>query len=144
MIVFGAHPWFGESGRKYKFNVTLTDKGVPQGGGIYVFVRRRFVFFLKPLYIGKATSFRSRVIGHERWPEAWWNRGATERHFLKVEGARDRAWIEEDLIRHYQPVMNDILIPRSVHDAPNNKRLARRWRRKRFWNRFWWGKPHVG
>ena len=144
MIVFGAHPWIGETGRKYKFNVTLTDKGVPAGGGIYVFARRRFVFFLEPLYIGTATSFRSRVLGHERWSEAWWNRGATERHFLKVPNARDRARIEEDLIRRYQPAMNNVLVPRGQHDAPNNRRLARRWRRKRFWNRFWWGKPHAG
>ena len=144
MIVFGAHPWFGETGRKYKFNVTLTDRGIPNGGGIYIFVRRRFVFFLEPLYIGKATNLKSRIIGHERWAEAWWNRGVTERHILKVPNARERARIEEDLIRHYQPVMNEMLVPRGVHDAPNNRRLARAWRRKRFWNKFWWGKPHIG
>ena len=61
MIVFGAHPWFGETGRKYKFNVTLTDRGIPNGGGIYIFVRRRFVFFLEPLYIGKATNLKSQT-----------------------------------------------------------------------------------
>lgn len=144
MIVFGAHPWFGETGRKYKFNVTLTDRGIPDGGGIYVFVRRRFVFFLQPLYIGKATSFKGRLIGHERWPEAWWNRGATERHLLVIECDRERARVEEDLIRRYTPVMNDMLIPRGAHDAPNNKKLQRAWRRRRKWNKFWFGKPHIG
>ena len=57
MLVFGRHRWNGETGAGYDFNVTLTDRGIPDGGGIYVFVRRRFVFFLKPLYVGKSEEF---------------------------------------------------------------------------------------
>ena len=125
-ILFGWHTWFGESGRPYRFK-------------IYIFVRRRFVFFLQPLYIGKATNFRSRLIGHERWWEAWWKRGATERHVLVVDKAGDRARIEEDLIRNYQPKMNDVLVPRGADDAPNNKRLRRWWKIKR-----WFRIPFFG
>ena len=77
MLIFGWHNWHGETGRSYRFNITLTDKGLPKGGGVYVFVRRRFVFWLEPLYIGKAANFQNRLIGHERWREAWWNRGAS-------------------------------------------------------------------
>ena len=125
-ILFGWHTWWGESGRPYRFKITLTPKGLPNDGGIYVFVQRRFVFFLFPLYIGKAANFKSRLIGHERWWEAWWKRGATERHVLVLKKESDRARVEEDLIRRYQPRMNNILVPRGSNDAPNNKRL-------RFW-----------
>ena len=132
IFLFGWHTWWGESGRPYRFKITLTKKGLPDEGGIYVFVQRRFVFFLFPLYIGKATNFRNRLIGHERWWEAWWKRGATERHVMVVKKPGDRARVEEDLIRNYQPRMNDILIPRGADDAPNNKRLRRWWKFKRF------------
>ena len=131
-ILFGWHTWWGESGRPYRFKITLTKKGLPEDGGIYIFVQRRFVFFLFPLYIGKATNFKNRLIGHERWWEAWWKRGATERHVLVIKKPADRARVEEDLIRNYQPKMNDILIPRGTNDAPNNKRLRRWWKIKRW------------
>ena len=128
MIPFGWHVWRGESGRRYRFKVTLTDRGIPDSSGIYVFVRRRFFFFLEPLYVGKATSFRSRVLGHERWMEAWWQRGATERHVLRIRDARERAMIEEDIIRHYCPLMNRVLVPRTHLDAPNDPTLRALWR----------------
>lgn len=132
IIPFGLHRWRGESGRAYWFNITLTQNGIPDAGGIYVFVRRRFFFYLEPLYVGKATNFRGRVIGHERWSDAWWRYGATERHFMKIGNARDRARVEEDLIRGLRPKMNDVYIPRSADDAPNNPRLARRWHIRRW------------
>lgn len=131
ILLFGWHTWWGESGRPYRFKITLTRKGLPDEGGIYVFVRRRFVFWLEPLYIGKAANFRSRLFGHERWWEAWWKRGATERHVMIVQKASDRERVEEDLIRHYQPRMNDMLVPRNGDDAPNNVRLRRWWKFKR-------------
>jgi hypothetical protein len=132
-FLFGWHVWRGETGAGYRFKITLTRKGIPEGSGIYIFVRRRFGFFLEPLYIGKATSFRSRLNGHERWWEAWWKRGATERHVLLVRTASERARIEEDLIRRYQPLMNDILIPRGALDMPSNAKLRRAWRWRQWW-----------
>lgn len=138
-FLFGWHTWYGESGQAYRFKITLTRKGIPEGGGVYIFVVRRFAFFLFPLYIGKATNFKSRLYGHERWWEAWWKRGATERHVLVVRGGMDRARIEEDLIRRYQPKMNDILIPRGELDAPRNAKLRRAWRWRRWWAEFFAG-----
>jgi len=139
IFLFGWHTWWGESGRPYRFKITLTRKGLPDDSGIYIFVRRRFVFFLHPLYIGKATNFRSRLIGHERWWEAWWKRGATERHVLVIRKPADRARVEEDLIRNYHPKMNDVLVPRGRNDAPNNPRLRRWWNIKR-----WFHIPFLG
>ena len=135
-FLFRWHVWTGETGERYRFRITLTRKGIPEGSGIYIFVRRRFGFILEPLYIGKATDFRSRLYGHERWWEAWWKRGATERHILLVRTASDRARIEEDLIRRYQPRMNDILVPRGENDAPSDRRLYRAWRWRRWWKEF--------
>ncbi|MEM6627157.1 MAG: GIY-YIG nuclease family protein [Pseudomonadota bacterium] len=139
MILFGLHRWRGETGHKYWFNITLTDNGIPDDGGLYVFVRRRFVFFLKPLYFGKATNFQDRLIGHERWGEAWWLRGATERHVKIIKDPRERARFEEDLIRGLKPVMNDQLVPRDASDAPVNKKLRKAWH-KRNW---WFGQPRT-
>lgn len=134
LILFGWHTWRGESGALYRFKITLTRKGIPDTGGVYIFVQRRFGFLLFPLYIGKATNFRSRLIGHERWWEAWWKRGATERHVLIVRNPRDQTRIEEDLIRRYHPRMNNIHVPRCVNDAPNDRSLARSWRWRRWWS----------
>lgn len=131
MLLFGWHTWRGESGRPHRFKIALTRKGVPDGGGIYIFVRRRFVFFLFPLYIGKAANLSSRLKGHERWWEAYWKGGATEFHVMKVKKESDRQRIEEDLIRHYQPKLNNMLVPRGRNDAPNNRRLRAWWKFKR-------------
>jgi len=128
MLLFGWHAWHGETGKSHRFNVTLTDKGLPDGGGVYIFVRRRFVFWLKPLYVGKAANFKNRLIGHERWKEAWWKRGATERHILCLDSRKAQARVEEDLIRGLKPPMNNIHVPRDRKDAPNDKRLKRLWR----------------
>lgn len=138
MLLFGWHAWHGETGKSHRFNVTLTDKGLPDGGGVYIFVRRRFVFWLQPLYVGKAANFKNRLIGHERWKEAWWKRGATERHILCLDSRKAQARIEEDLIRGLKPPMNNIHVPRSRTDAPNDKRLKRLWqpRNKPFFGLF--------
>jgi hypothetical protein len=132
MFFFGKHSWRGESGERYMFKAALTNRSIPDEGGIYIFVRRRFAFFLHPLYIGKATNLRSRIFGHERWWEAWWKRGATERHILVVRSGEDRARIEEDLIRYYQPRMNDMLVPRTANDEPHDRTLRKSWRFRRW------------
>lgn len=134
MILFGLHRWRGESGKRYWFNITLTDKGLPKDGGIYVFVRRHYIFWLQPLYVGKAASLKGRLIGHERWAEAWWRRGATERHIATFKTEAERRRVEEDLIRGLKPVMNGMLVPRSTDDAPNDAKLNKKWKRRNFWH----------
>jgi len=127
MIPFGWHRWRGETGRKYWFKIRLTDRHIPDDGGIYVFVRRRFFFFLEALYVGKAANFRSRLTGHERWSEAWWVHGATERHVMTVPDRREHVRIEEDLIRGLKPKMNNVYVPRHANDAPHHPKLKKRW-----------------
>lgn len=130
MFFFGDHVWRGESGRRYKFKSILTKKGLPEAGvgGIYVFVRRRFGFLLEPLYVGKAHDLRNRLLGHEKWPRAFWYYGATERHILcPIRDEIDRRRIEEDLIHGLKPRMNDVEIPMAKHDARVHGAELRRW-----------------
>ncbi len=132
MIFYGKHSWRGETGKRYYFNCALTKNGIPaDSGGIYVFVRRRFGFFLKALYVGKAANLRSRLLGHEKWGKAWWILGATERHVMRVATETERRQIEEDLIRGLKPQMNDMQVPRCEDDAPTTPALRRRWKFRR-------------
>ncbi len=136
MLLFGWHVWRGESGARYRFKVTLTKNGLPEPGGIYVMVRRRFVIFLEPLYVGKAHSLRGRLLGHEKWGRAYWYYGATERHILSVDEERERQIIEEDLIRGLKPRMNDVMVPRSATDLPSHGALRKKWI-DRNWMKLW-------
>lgn len=132
MMLYGRHSWTGESGRRYMFNCALTKNGIPNdSGGIYIFVRRYFVFFLKVLYVGKAANLRGRLVGHEKWGKAWWILGATERYTMRVHSETERRMIEEDLIRSLTPKMNDVMLPRCEDDAPNTPALRRKWEWRR-------------
>ena len=127
MFFFGPHSWRGESGRKYRFKCVLTKKDLPEAGvgGIYVFVRRRWAFYLEPLYVGKAHELRSRLMGHEKWPRAYWYYGATERYVMgPIRDEADRRRIEEDLIRGLKPRMNDVEIPQAAR--PKRRAAAAR------------------
>lgn len=132
MMFFGRHGWTGETGRTYTIKCALTKRGIPDdSGGIYVFVRRRFGFFLKALYVGKAANLRGRLLGHEKWGKAWWILGATERHVMRVATEDERRMIEEDLIRGLKPQMNDMMMPRCEDDAPTIPALRRKWEWRR-------------
>ncbi len=117
MFLFDHKIWRGESGRLYRFKITLTRKGIPDYGGVYIFVRRRFVFFLTAVYVGKATNFRERLYGHEKFAKAVFSHGVTERHVYNIATEHDRSAVEEDLIRRLKPKMNDVMLPRSEKDA---------------------------
>lgn len=128
MFFFGAHSWRGESGRRYRFKCVLTKRGLPPAGvgGIYIFVRRRWAFFLEVLYVGKAHDLRSRLLGHEKWGRAYWYYGATERYVLgPIRDEVDRRRIEEDLIRGLKPRMNDMEIPQARARKPRTAAAAR-------------------
>jgi hypothetical protein len=142
IFLFGWHVWRGETGKRYRFKITLTKGGLPPDGvgGIYVMVRRRFVFFLEPLYVGKAADLRSRLLGHEKWGRAYWFYGATERHVMRIATEADRQKIEEDLIRKLKPRMNDQMIPESKKDAPTNAELRRQWKTRHWWQGEMFGK----
>ena len=129
MFLFGAHSWRGKSGQSYRFKCVLTKRGLPSEGvgGIYVFVRRRWVFFLEALYVGKAADLRSRLMGHEKWGRAYWYYGATERYVLgPIRDEVDRRRVEEDLIKSLKPRMNDMEIPQAEVAKPKRRAAAQR------------------
>ncbi len=129
MLFFGSHSWRGESGRRYRFKCVLTKRDLPEQGvgGIYVFIRRRWAFYLEPLYVGKAHDLRGRLLGHEKWPRAFWYYGATERYILgPIRDEVDRRRIEEDLIRGPKPRMNDMEIPQARAAKPKRRAAAAR------------------
>ncbi|GAN00358.1 hypothetical protein U91I_04024 [alpha proteobacterium U9-1i] len=129
MFFGGGHSWRGESGRRYRFKCVLTKKGLPPAGngGIYVFVRRRWGFLIEPLYVGKAADIRGRLMGHEKWPRAYWYYGATERYVLyPIRDEIDRRRVEEDLIHALKPRMNDVEIPQVGHSAKAHGAATRR------------------
>jgi hypothetical protein len=134
MFLFGGRSWRGETGARYKFRCVLTKHGLPPEGtgGIYLFVRRRFHFFLDVLYVGKAHDLRSRLLGHEKWPRAVWYYGATERYVHgPILEESERRLIEEDLIRGLTPPMNDQEIPDAFKsDAPDQPGLRMGWTKK--------------
>jgi hypothetical protein len=139
MVLFGWHYWRGDSGRRYRFKITLTRHGIPDYGGVYVFVRRQFVFFLTPVYVGKATSFKERLFGHEKFARAVFDHGVTERHVMQVATEQDRAAIEEDLIRGLKPRMNDMMMPTGKNTAPVHKPVDLGWS-VRNWLKLHWRK----
>ncbi|MGE3302705.1 MAG: GIY-YIG nuclease family protein [Hyphomonadaceae bacterium] len=127
MFLFDHKIWRGESGRIYRFKITLTRQGIPDYGGVYIFVRRRFVFFLKAMYVGKATNFRERLYGHEKFAKAVFDHGVTERHVYSIATEHDRASVEEDLIRALRPPMNDVMMPRSAADRRVTRTVPLGW-----------------
>ena len=143
MVLFGWHYWRGESGRRYLFKITLTRRGIPDNGGIYVFVRRFFVFFLTPVYVGKTTNFKERLFGHEKFARAVFDHGVTERHVMQVATEHDRASIEEDLIRGLKPQMNDVMMPRGKNTAPVHKPVDLGWSVSN-WIKLRWRKDQHG
>lgn len=129
MFLFGSHSWRGVSGHHYRFKCVLTKGGLPPEGvgGIYVFVRRRWVFFLETLYVGKAADLRSRLMGHEKWPRAFWYYGATERYIMgPIHDEIDRRRVEEDLIKGLKPRMNDMEIPQAKTATTRRRPAAER------------------
>ncbi len=136
MMFFGLHGWRGESGKRYMFKSVLTKHGLPDdSGGIYIFVRRRFAFFLEPLYVGKAANLKDRLLGHEKWGNAWWVHGATEHHVKCIKSENERRQVEEDLIRSLRPKLNDVHIPRGKKHAPNSEGLKSAWNWKQMFTR---------
>ena len=125
-MLSGRHSWRGESGDSWRFSIAGTDEDIPDAGGIYIMVKRNWWFQRRAVYIGKASNLHSRLVGHERGPDAK-KKGATRRHYLCVSSENTRQQIEEDLIRQYMPALNTVLIPKDHCDAPNHAALKRRW-----------------
>ena len=76
--------------------------------GIYIFAGLNQTNQWIALYIGQCDSFADRIPSHERWAEAA-RLGATHVHAMVVPQAANRDRIEAELIRTFQPRLNDQL-----------------------------------
>lgn len=81
-------------------------------GGIYIFAKRSSPTTWTALYIGKASSFKGRLANHERLPEAL-RAGATHIHAMCVSTEQERARVEQELIKCFDPPLNTQYRPES-------------------------------
>jgi len=104
------HTWLN----RYTFNVVQFQSPMnwnwfPEVGGLYLFVaapiRSQFSTRYSVLYVGEASSIRTRLPSHEKIPEAR-NLGMTEIHYMTEADDLRRRQIEKDLIQRLQPELN--------------------------------------
>ena len=76
--------------------------------GVYIFASVAPQNQWRALYIGQADSFKTRFSSHDRWPEAQ-RSGAKHVHCLSVPLAANRDTIERQLVRQFQPPLNQHL-----------------------------------
>lgn len=89
----------------YPFYVCEHESPWLDRGGIYIFTglnrRNQWV----AMYIGQTDSLSTRIPSHEKWGPAA-RLGATHVHAMVVKQAIQRAAIEAELIRAFQPRLN--------------------------------------
>lgn len=88
----------------YDPSITTWNK-VP---GIYIFAKKTDDTHWDAVYIGQTDDFSDRLPNHEKWNSAL-RIGATHIHILVVQQEADRDQIEELLIQHLQPILNQQL-----------------------------------
>lgn len=98
--------WPGQSGKKYKYWLHAPSTEYVDKGGNYGFAKQLPNGNFVPLYFGQGDSLKTRLSGHERWPEAV-RLGAT--HVMShttPAGEKARLAEERDLIQRWDPPMN--------------------------------------
>ena len=96
--------------RRFRIRRASSEARWPAGGGLYVFAGKvrspGATSQWRAVYVGKCRDFDTRLPSHDRWPEAE-RHGATHVHLLVVHSPAERDRLEEQLIRKYQPLLND-------------------------------------
>ena len=83
----------------------LNTKNLNALAGLYIFAYKVGIYW-QALYIGQTNDFSSRLVSHERYEEAV-RKGATHIHAMVVPLAAKRDTLEQLLIAHLQPKMNE-------------------------------------
>ena len=92
--------WLG-----HEFTVLEHSANWNKVAGIYIFAGQNPKGQWYPLYIGQTYSFASRIPGHPEWLPAK-RLGATHVHAWVEHQQMNRAALEADLIRDFQPPLN--------------------------------------
>ena len=92
----------------HQFTVYDPDISWNDVGGIYIFAKQNPADKLRwfAQYIGKTKSFKTRMSDHEEWDAAVLL-GATHIHARVVQETTRRKQLEIELIRKFQPPLND-------------------------------------
>lgn len=93
--------WLGHEFNVYNANNTNWN----DVAGVYIFCAITPQNAWLPIYVGQASSFRSRLPTHERWQEAR-ALGANHIHAKVVPRQDDRDSLERQLIQAFQPRLN--------------------------------------
>ncbi len=93
-----------KSGIPLEFSVLAPNANWNDVPGIYIFCTKSGTGY-NPLYIGKASSFKSRFANHEHWDGAR-RLGMTHVLAMIVRNQADRDKIESTLIAQYKPPLN--------------------------------------
>lgn len=102
--------FYGASGHQYTFQVYPIGTEFKDIGGVYIFTRReintRGDVMHNLLYIGQTISLPIRLTRlHHKWEGVLRNRGNCVCVYSELN-KRNRNRIEDDLIRKYQPPLN--------------------------------------
>ena len=100
--------WPLGNGTSFRFEIYNRNDGWHQIAGLYIFCYATSNGNWTALYIGQTNDFSTRLPNHERLPEAI-RLGATHIHAVVVPSQKDRNDLEQKLIYHIQPRMNELL-----------------------------------
>lgn len=101
--------WLGVSGTEYQYEVYSLDAEFRPLPGNYIYARQAEDGNWIPIYIAQTRDLHQRLEGHVRMDDAIAS-GATHlhAHYCAV-GQAARCTEERDLIKHWQPVCNEVL-----------------------------------
>ena len=97
--------WPYGSGLTLEFTMYSKNGEWNKVAGLYIFAYNDGQYW-RALYVGQTDDFSSRIPNHEKWDLAV-QRGATHIHAVVVPLAARRDTLEQLLIAHLQPPMNE-------------------------------------
>jgi hypothetical protein len=110
--------WQGASGRWYEFDVARSKRQWEPVGGVYMFVKPGDYPTMEAggpvsLFIAQTPSFYDSLSRHDMWGAAQ-ALGAAEIHLKVVPDPRERAALEQDLLKSQTPILNRSVLKRSA------------------------------
>lgn len=103
-----SYSWSGLSGKEYQFQIYPLGAIFRPLPGIYIYARQLSDGDWSPVYISQTRDLHQRLEGHVTLQDAIAN-GATHLHaHYCIAGPSARCTEEQDLIRRWQPLCNDV------------------------------------
>jgi hypothetical protein len=101
--------WLGASGNSYSYEIYALNAEFSPLPGNYIYARQDEEGHWIPVYVAQTRDLHQRLEGHVRLDDAVAS-GATHLHaHYSATGQAARCTEERDLIKHWQPVCNEVL-----------------------------------